>query len=243
MAARRRHARRSSRAPGEGTEVELALPEAARRRDARRVVLVDDHELFRAGVRGELGDDGRDRRRGRERRRGGAADHASSIPTSCCSTSTSPTAAARRSIARRRAGAARREVPRAVGLGRGRGRDRRHPRRRARLRDEDDLRRRAGRRDRAGRRRRRRVLAAPRRLRARRVPAGERVGGDAELDAAHAARARGAAADRARLPLQGDRRAAASLGQDRRERTSRASCASSSSQPARAHPLGGASAA
>ncbi len=38
-------------ARGEGTEVELRLPTMK-----RRVVLVDDHELFRAGVRGELGD-------------------------------------------------------------------------------------------------------------------------------------------------------------------------------------------
>ena len=38
--------------PGAGTEVELTLPRAAA---VIRVVLVDDHELFRAGVRGELG--------------------------------------------------------------------------------------------------------------------------------------------------------------------------------------------
>ncbi len=31
----------------------------------RRVVLVDDHELFRAGVRGEIASLGRHRRRGR----------------------------------------------------------------------------------------------------------------------------------------------------------------------------------
>ena len=40
--------------PGEGTEVELHLPR--RRIVKRRVVLVDDHELFLAGVRAELGD-------------------------------------------------------------------------------------------------------------------------------------------------------------------------------------------
>ena len=40
-------------APGEGTEVELTPAGSAVK---RRVVLVDDHELFRAGVRGELGD-------------------------------------------------------------------------------------------------------------------------------------------------------------------------------------------
>ncbi len=40
--------------PGEGTEVELVLPRSAVVKV--RVVLVDDHALFRAGVRGELGD-------------------------------------------------------------------------------------------------------------------------------------------------------------------------------------------
>ena len=47
--------------------------------------------------------------------------------------------------------------------------------------------------------------------------AGERVHSDAELDELTAARARGAAADRARLPLQGDRRPPAPLGEDDRE--------------------------
>ena len=59
-----------------------------------RVVLVDDHALFRAGVRGELGDEGRDRRRGRD-----VAEAVplikEPIPTSSCSTCTCPTAAAR----------------------------------------------------------------------------------------------------------------------------------------------------
>ena len=40
--------------PGDGTEVELHLPQEAVVK--RRVVLVDDHDLFRAGVRAELGD-------------------------------------------------------------------------------------------------------------------------------------------------------------------------------------------
>ena len=39
--------------PGSGTEVELTA--AAEGVVKPRVVLVDDHELFRAGVRGELG--------------------------------------------------------------------------------------------------------------------------------------------------------------------------------------------
>ena len=59
-------------APGEGTEIELSAAEEAAMK--RRVVLVDDHELFRAGVRGELPDTRRDRRRGGLGRRGRAAD-------------------------------------------------------------------------------------------------------------------------------------------------------------------------
>ena len=43
-----------SSAPGDGTEVELTLSRS--RRMKRRVVLVDDHHLFRSGVRAELGD-------------------------------------------------------------------------------------------------------------------------------------------------------------------------------------------
>ena len=40
--------------PGEGTEVELHLARSSVVK--RRVVLVDDHDLFLAGVRAELGD-------------------------------------------------------------------------------------------------------------------------------------------------------------------------------------------
>jgi DNA-binding NarL/FixJ family response regulator len=60
----------------------------------RRVVLVDDHELFRAGVRGELGD--------AVEIVGEAGTVAEAVPLireldpeSFCSTSISPTAAAR----------------------------------------------------------------------------------------------------------------------------------------------------
>ena len=145
--------------PGEGTEVELVLGMTS-------VVIVDDHQLFRAGVRAELDglvdvlgdaatveDAVRTDRRARARRR-----------------------AARRAHAGRRRGrgdppvrAARPALPRAVGVRRARGRDRDHPRRRPRLRDQDDLRRGAGRRGAPGGRRRRGVLAAAGRLRARRV--------------------------------------------------------------------------
>ena len=62
-------------APGEGTEVALRIgtrgdgPMSAER---PRVVVVDDHPLFRAGVRAELLAALRGRRRGRRSRRGGA---------------------------------------------------------------------------------------------------------------------------------------------------------------------------
>ena len=59
-----------------------------------RVFVVDDHELFRSGVRSELGGDLRDRGRRRLGRGGGAGDRASCNRTSCCSTSTWPTAEA-----------------------------------------------------------------------------------------------------------------------------------------------------
>ena len=59
-----------------------------------RVVIVDDHELFRAGVRAELeplveiaGDAG-------TVEEAVAGDRASTSPTWCCSTCTCPTAAA-----------------------------------------------------------------------------------------------------------------------------------------------------
>ena len=63
-------ARPSRARPATGTEVELTA--AAGAVVKRRVVLVDDHELFRAGVRGRARGRGRGRRRGRERRRGRA---------------------------------------------------------------------------------------------------------------------------------------------------------------------------
>ena len=85
-------------------------------------------------------------------------------------------------IAARRAGAAGREVPGALRLGRGRGRDRRDPRRRARLRHEDDL-------GRGARRRGARVAEGDAVFSPRLAGfvldafrAGERVHSDAELD-------------------------------------------------------------
>ena len=73
--------------------------------------------------------------------------------------------------------------------------------------------------------------------------AGERVHSDAELDELTAARARGAAADRARLPLQGDRGAAAPVGQDGREPRLERAAQAPALVAARAHALGGRAAA
>ena len=120
----------------DGTEVELRLG----RQDVsrRRVVLVDDHDLFRAGVRSELGE--------AVDIVGEAGSVAEAVPLI---RELDPDVVlldvhlpGRRRTRRDRTGrarAARRAVPRALGLGCGRGRDRRDPRRRARLRDEVDL--------------------------------------------------------------------------------------------------------
>ena len=128
-------------APGDGTEVELT---PAEEHAMIRVVLVDDHELFRAGVRGELGS-------GVEivGEAGSVAEAVPLIreldPDVVLLDVHLPDGGGEAVIAGVAPGAAGRQVPRALGLRRGRGRDRRHPRRRARLRDEDDLERRAGR--------------------------------------------------------------------------------------------------
>ena len=163
-----------------------------------RVFLVDDHQLFLSGVRAELGDevevvgsasdvDAGDRDDPRPHPRRGAR---------------------RRAHAERRwrpgdrgsaRDASRHAVPRVVGERRARRRDRDDPRRRARLRDEDDRARRSRRRDRRGCGRRRGVLAAPRGLRARRVLQRGAAGNRSGARTADTARARGAAADRARV--------------------------------------------
>ena len=80
--------------PGDGTEVELVLEAGDERR--RACVIVDDHQLFRSGVRAELercseiaGEAGTvDEADGRDRR--------ATSPTWCCWTCTCPTAAASR---------------------------------------------------------------------------------------------------------------------------------------------------
>ena len=93
---------------------------------------------------------------------------------------------------------------------------------------------------RAGPRRRRGLLAATGRLRARRLrrrPA--RGGGRPRARPAHRPRARGAPLHRARLPLQGDRAAAPHLGEDRRGARQLGAPQAAALQPPRAQPLGG----
>ena len=68
--------------------------------------------------------------------------------------------------------------------------------------------------------------------------AGDQVGGRRRARRAHAARARGAAADRARLHVQGDRRAAAPLGEDGREPRLERPAQAPALDPARARALG-----
>src|SRR5581483_5864809 len=86
--------------------------------------------------------------------------------------------------------------------------------------------------------RRRRLLAEARGLRAGRVPKRRAARHRPGARDADAARARGAAADRARLPLQGDRRAPQPLGEDDRgARVERPAEAAALDAP-RAHPLG-----
>ena len=158
--------------------------------------------------------------------------------------------AARRAPARRRragrAGdaahrAARRRVPGAVGLRRGRGRHRRHPGRGPRLRHQDDLADRSCRRRAPGGRRRRRLQPAAGRVRARRVRRGRRprrAGTDPELDQLTAREREVHAAAGPRLRLQGDRPASCSSRSRRSRPTCRTCCASSRCPTATSSPAG-----
>ena len=175
-----------------------AVDEAESRRDAtpgagvprRRPPPVPQRRAGRAGRRRRRG------RRGVGGRRRDRDDRASADPTSCWSTCTCPTAAARSGDPRRARRASRRPLPRAVGVGRARGRDRGDPRRRAGLRHQDDLGPGAARRHPPRRRRRRGVLTAAGRLRARRVLARPARRRRSRARPAHDPRARGAAPHR-----------------------------------------------
>jgi DNA-binding NarL/FixJ family response regulator len=68
--------------------------------------------------------------------------------------------------------------------------------------------------------------------------AGERIGGGRRAERAHAARAGGAPTDRARLHVQGDRRAAPPLRQDSREPRLERPAQAAALDAARAHALG-----
>ena len=145
------------------------------------VVLVDDHRMFRSGVRAE-------HRRRRCTIVGEAPDVDAAIAV--IRPDTARRGAARRAPARRHRQRRRRRdprlprsgdrerparaLPRAVGLGCRGGRDRGDPRRGARLRHQDDQCERPHLGDPAGGRRRRCLLASARRLRARRVRCGSR---------------------------------------------------------------------
>ena len=231
---------------GEGTEVELTLSG----RDERKVnvhvptvVIVDDHEIFRRGVRAEL--------EGLVDVRGEAGDVESAVRRI---ESTRPDVVLLdvhmpggggveviRQVAKLRP--AQRflalsvsdepeDVIAVIRAGR------------PRLRHQVDLRRRSGRRGAPRERRRRGVLAAARGLRARRLRRPDpRERGRPRARPAHGPRARGAAADRARLSLQGDRPRALDLAEDRRGPRQRRAAQAPALEPPRARPLGGGAAA
>jgi DNA-binding NarL/FixJ family response regulator len=88
-------------------------------------------------------------------------------------------------------------------------------------------------------RRRRRLLAAPGGLRARRLRRRRTGGGRGRTRRAHAARARGAPAHRPRLHVQGDRAPARDLRQDRRGARLLRAAQAAALEPVRAVALGG----
>ena len=205
------------------------------------VVIVDDHALFRAGVRAELeravevlGDaDDVDGRRADDPRR--------ARPTSSLLDVHLPGGGGVeviRQVAAEQPDAA---LPRALGLRRRRGRHRGHPRRRARLRDQDDLR--AGARRRGAPGATRATPSSPRGWRASsstRSPAQmtRRRGRPRARPAHRRASARSSSTSPAATST---RRSPCSSASARRRsrRTSAPCCASSSFDAARAEPLGG----
>ena len=202
--------------------------------------VVDDHQLFLAGVRAEIGDDvdlvgdasdvdvrRRADRRARPRRRARRRPHArtAAAPRSsgrCCDAST------------RRCGSSRCRCPTppsdVVGV---------DPRRRARVRHEDDL----G----SGARSTRSSASPPATRCSRRASPGScstrsppcpLQDVDPELDQLTRTRTRGAPADRPRVRVQGDREGAVDLPQDRRDPRLGGAAQAPALEPPRAHRLG-----
>ena len=132
---------RCTRAPGEGTEVVLEVGRTPARESAvsvPRVFLVDDHQMFRSGVRAELGD--------AVEVVGEAADVESAVqgiratdPEVVLLDVHLPGGGGQGRARDPQARAPRPRVPRPVRVRRRRGRHRRDPGRRARLRHQDDL--------------------------------------------------------------------------------------------------------
>ena len=164
-------------APGEGAEVQLSMPRrrtgqvsAGRAAAGRppRIFLVEDHAVFRAGVKAELGD---------AVEVVGEADEAGAaielinerLPDVVLLDVHLPGGGGHAVLRGVLPAPSRGAVPRPLGLGRARGRHRRHPGRRPRLHHQDDLGPRAAPGRLPGGRRRRRLLAPTGRLRARRL--------------------------------------------------------------------------
>ena len=195
--ARGRAPRCSSRCPGRDQE-RAVTDQPDRPPGPVRVVLVDDHRMFRSGVRAELA-------AATPVEVVGEAEDAQQAVSVITATRPDvvlldvhlPGGGGRAVLQELVDRAARREVPRAVGQRRTRGRDRGGPRRCPRLRHQVDHRAGAGGRRTPGGRRRRGVLAAAGRLRAGRVRGHHRRGrGRRGPRPAHPAGAGGAAADR-----------------------------------------------
>ena len=208
--ARRRpvRARRGHRGPaGDATREERAMTDVPSR-DARcRVVLVDDHRMFRAGRARRARRRRRGRRRGRGRRQRRSTVITATRPDVVLLDVHLPGGGGRAVLRPLRAASC--PDVRFLALSVSRRRRGRHRRRSAAARAATSPSRspaRARRRRPPGRRRRRGVLAAAGRLRARRVRRHDRRRRRRRGPRpAHPARARGAAADRPRLRLQGGR--------------------------------------
>ena len=168
-----------------------------------RVAIVDDHSIFRSGLRADLDDaaaSSSPRRRTWMRPSRPSLDLAPDVVLLDVHLPGGAGGGGAEVVRRTVAAVSRHPLPRAQRFGCGRGRRRRHPRGRSRLPDQGQLRRPGERRRRGRRGRRRRLLAAPGRLRARRVRRGRGRAGrdDRRARPPLRPRARGHAADRAR---------------------------------------------